>query len=53
MPVVELSSKEFESLAPDAVNIAQAEGLTAHSNALSIRLKTVSNNSRKNGERSA
>lgn len=53
MPVVELSSKEFERLAPDAVNIAQAEGLTAHSNALSIRLKTVSNNSRKNGERSA
>tara|TARA_B100001559_G_scaffold161554_1_gene135600 strand:- start:2207 stop:3562 length:1356 start_codon:yes stop_codon:yes gene_type:complete len=47
MPVVELTSKEFGALAPDAVNIAQAEGLTAHSNALSIRLDNLSKNVQK------
>ncbi len=43
MPVVELDPVEFKKLAPDAVNIAQAEGLTAHSNALSVRLDNISN----------
>ena len=47
MPVVELTSKEFGALATDAVNIAQAEGLTAHSNALSIRLDNLSKNVQK------
>ncbi|HCG91518.1 MAG TPA: histidinol dehydrogenase [Dehalococcoidia bacterium] len=47
MPVVELQSPAFKKLAPYAIKIAEAEGLTAHANALDIRLKQLNNTVRK------
>lgn len=43
MPVVELQSPAFKKLAPYAIKIAESEGLTAHANALDIRLKQLNN----------
>ena len=41
MPVVGLSSSDFQRLGPAAVQIAQAEGLSGHANAVQIRLMSL------------
>ena len=38
MPIVRLSHQEFTELAPSAATIAREEGLTAHANAVELRL---------------
>ncbi len=41
MPVVGLSSAEFQNLGPAAVHIANAEGLAGHAGAVQVRLDTL------------
>ncbi|MBM3942213.1 MAG: histidinol dehydrogenase [SAR202 cluster bacterium] len=41
MPVVGLSSRDFQALGPAAVQIAKAEGLSGHSGAVQIRLDSL------------
>ncbi len=44
MPVVGLSSGDFRRLGPAAVDIAEAEGLAGHANAVQVRLDTLQRN---------
>ena len=41
MPVVGLSPRDFERLGPAAIQIAQAEGLGGHANAVQVRLESL------------
>ena len=43
MPVVGLSTGAFQSLGPAAINIAHAEGLGGHANAVRVRLEGLRN----------
>ena len=41
MPVVGLSREDFRALGPSAVDIAHAEGLSAHAGAIQVRLESL------------
>ncbi len=43
MSVVSLSSRDFQRLGPAAIQIAKAEGLSGHANAIEIRLENLRN----------
>ena len=45
MPVVSLSSSDFQRLGPEAVQIAQAEGLDGHASAVRVRLESLGESS--------